>query len=59
MIAAAGVLGVTTGAVVAYLSQRCSAKIEAIAQVEAIEIAAGFLLLGGFALLGCALPATF
>jgi hypothetical protein len=50
MIAAAGLLVVTAGSVVACLSKRFSAN------TETVETVAGFLLLGGFALIGCALP---
>lgn len=51
MVVAAGLLSVLTGSVVAYLSERFPAH------VEAVETAAGVLLLGGFALMSCALPA--
>jgi hypothetical protein len=51
MIGAAGLLSIATGAVVAYLSARFPAHI------EALETCAGVLLIGGLALAGCALPA--
>ena len=51
MVGAVGLLGVAAGAVVAYLSGRFPAHI------EALETSAGVLLIGGFALTGCALPA--
>jgi hypothetical protein len=50
MVAAAGLLVVTIGTVVACAAKRFPAK------TETVETAAGFLLLGGFALIGCALP---
>jgi hypothetical protein len=50
MVGAAGLVVVTIGSVVACLSNRFPAH------VEAVETAAGVLLLGGFALIGFALP---
>jgi len=51
MAGAVGLLSVAVGAVVASLSDRFPAH------VEALETGAGFLLISGFALAGLALPA--
>jgi hypothetical protein len=50
MIGAVGLLSVILGGVVAYLSERFPAH------VEALETGAGVLLIGGLALTGYALP---
>lgn len=51
MVGLAGSLSVMAGGVVAFLSVRFPAH------VEALETAAGIMLIGGFALASCALPA--
>ena len=50
MLGFAGLLSVTAGGVIAYLSPRFPAHI------EMLETATGFLLIAGFALVGCGLP---
>jgi hypothetical protein len=54
MIAAAGLLSVILGAVVAYSAQRFPDHFAG--HVEALETSAGVLLMAGLALAGCALP---
>ncbi len=50
MLGVAGLLSVVAGGVVAYVSPRYPAHI------EALETATGFLLIAGFALAACGLP---